>query len=499
MTRMPAFRSIALVSAAALLSGCLVGPNYVRPTVSTPTAFKEAAGWAPAAPADAAPRGDWWVVLNDPVLNDLERQVEVSNQNLAAAEAAYRQSRAMVSEQRAALFPTVDLTGSATRSSSHSAIVVPPTGGTGTGTGATVAGAHNQYQLGVGASWEPDLWGRIRRTVEGAGAQAEASAADLANARLSAQSQLAVDYVQMRADDGLIALLDLTAEGYQRSLTIAQNRYNAGIAAKNDVLTAQTQLANAQAQAVDLGQQRAQLEHAIAVLTGQPPANLTLQPTAWSLAVPVEPVGVPSTILQRRPDIASSERLVANANAQIGVQTAAYFPSLTLSGQYGVSSSSLGNLFSASSTLWSLGANVTETVLDFGARKARVAEARAAYDQTVAQYRQTVLTAFQEVEDALAAQRVLSQEAPLRQQASQAADQAETIALNQYKAGIADYTTVVVAQVAAQNARQSYLTLQSNRIVAALDLVKALGGGWAPTGPGGLTDPVPPPPPAPAG
>ena len=495
MTRMPAFRSIALVSAAALLSGCLVGPNYVRPTVSTPTAFKEAAGWAPAAPADAAPRGDWWVVLNDPVLNDLEKQVDVSNQNLAAAEAAYRQARAMVSEQRAALFPTVGLTGSATRSGSNGSSVTTTTGGT----VVTGGGTRNQFQLGANASWEPDLWGRIRRTVEGAGAQAEASAADIANARLSAQSELAVDYVQMRADDGQIALLTATAEAYQRSLTIAQNRYNAGIAAKNDLLTAQTQLANAQAQAVDLGQQRAQLEHAIAVLTGQPPANLTLPPAAWTLAVPVEPVSVPSTILQRRPDIAASERLVKNANAQIGVQTAAYFPNLTLSGQYGLASSSLGNLFSASSTLWSLGANVAETVLDFGARKARVAEARAAYDQTVAQYRQTVLTAFQEVEDALAAERVLSQEAPLRLQASQAADQAEVIALNQYKAGIADYTTVVVAQAAASSARQSLVTLQSNRIVAALDLVKALGGGWTPTGPGGLTDPVPPPPPAPAG
>ena len=471
-------RTLALVTTA-LLAGCAVGPNYVRPSVVTPPAFKEADGWVRARPDDSAPRGDWWTVLGDPVLNQLEAQVEVSNQNLAAAEAAYRQARASVTEQRAALFPTVGLTGSAQRSDRGTAAVIPSTGGSGgTTTVPTVSGARSSYQLGAQASWEPDLWGRIRRTVEAAGAQAQASDADIANARLSAQSQLAIDYVSLRADDELKRLIEQTVDAYQRSLTIATNRYNAGIAVKSDMLSAQSQLASAKAQSADIQQQRAQMEHAIAVLTGQAPANLTITPVAWNLAVPATPAAVPSLLLQRRPDIASAERKVAAANAQIGVQEAAYYPSLTLSGQGGVSSSSLASLFASSATFWSLGANVAETILDFGARHARVNEAKAAYDQTVAQYRQAVLSAFQEVEDALIAERVLAEEEPLRLQASQAADQSEQIAMNQYKAGTAIYTTVVVAQASALNARQSLLSLQRDRITASTQLITALGGGW---------------------
>ena len=472
-------RTLALMTTA-LLAGCAVGPNYVRPSVVTPPAFKEAEGWVRAQPDDSAPRGDWWTVLGDPVLNQLEAQVEVSNQNLAAAEAAYRQARASVTEQRAALFPTVGLTGSAQRSDRGSAAVIPSTGGSGgtVTTVPTVAGARNSYQLGAQASWEPDLWGRIRRTVEAAGAQAQASEADIANARLSAQSQLAIDYVSLRADDELMRLIDLTVDAYQRSLTIATNRYNAGIADRSDMLSAQSQLASAKAQSADIQQQRAQMEHAIAVLTGQAPANLTIAPVTWNLAVPATPAAVPSLLLQRRPDIASAERKVAAANAQIGVQEAAYFPSLTLSGQGGVTSSSLASLFASSATFWSLGASAAETILDFGARHARVSQAKAAYDQTVAQYRQTVLSAFQEVEDALIAERVLAEEEPLRLQASQAADQSEQIAMNQYKAGTAIYTTVVVAQASALNARQSLLSLQRDRITASTQLITALGGGW---------------------
>ncbi len=480
--------------AAFLLASCAVGPNYVRPSAPTPPAFKEAEGWIVAQPNDAAPRGDWWTLFNDPVLNQLESQVEISNQNLAAAEAAYRQARAAVAEQRAALFPTVDLTGSAQRSKSNNTISFPTTptsgaGGTGTGTGTTTtptvsSGARNSFQLAVGASWEPDLWGQIRRQIEAAGAQASASAADLANARLSAQSTLAVDYISLRADDELKRLLDQTVEGYQRSLKIAQNQYNAGITAKSDLLSAQSQLASAQAQATDLGNQRAQMEHAIAVLIGKAPAELTIAPaTSWTLATPDVPLAVPSVLLQRRPDIAAAERAVAAANAQIGVQVAAYFPTVSLSGQYGVQSSAISSLFNASSTFWSLGANVAETLLDFGARHARVQEAKAAYDQAVAQYRQTVLAAFQEVEDDLAADRVLGQEIPYRLQASQAADQSEQIALNQYRAGTTDYTTVVVAQATALSARQSLLTTQSSRVAAATQLITALGGGWDVTQP----------------
>ncbi|HEY5413015.1 MAG TPA: efflux transporter outer membrane subunit [Caulobacteraceae bacterium] len=472
-------RLLALASTA-MLSACLVGPNYVRPGVTTPPHFKEAEGWIPAQPADAAPRGDWWAMFNDPVLNDLEKKVVVSNQNLAAAEAAYRQAHALVAEDRAQLFPTIGATGSATRSGGGGN-ATPIITGTGTGTGGTTVISSNRssYQVGAQASWAPDLWGKIRRTVEGARASAQASAADLANAQLSAQSELAVDYVQLRSDDELKRLTDLTVEGYRRSLQITSNQYNAGIAAKSDVLTAETQLANAEAQSADYIRQRQLMEHAVAVLAGEAPADLTITPANWALAPPDGPVSVPSALLLRRPDIAAAERRAANASALIGVQVAAYYPTLDLTGQYGFSASNLGSLFSASSTLWSIGANATETLLDFGARKARVQEARAAYDQAVAQYRQAVLSAFQGVEDQLAAERVLAQETPFRTEASQAADAAERIALNQYRAGTTTYTTVVVAQSTALSARTALITNQTDRIVAALDLITAVGGGWS--------------------
>ena len=476
-------RTLALASAsAALLSGCLVGPNYVRPSAPTPPRFKEAEGWIRAQPADAAPRGDWWAMFSDPVLSDLEQKVVVSNQNLAAAEAAYRQAHAIVAQDRAQLFPTVTANGSLTHSGSGGGTTVIPGGGgviPGGGTGGS--STRTTYQVSGGASWAPDLWGKIRRTIEGAKASAQASAADLANARLSAQSELAIDYVQLRADDELKRLTDITVEGYRRSLQITQNQYNAGIAAKSDLLTAQTQLDNAQAQSADYVRQRQLMEHAVAVLAGLPPADLTIAPSNWNLAPPDVPVEVPSVLLLRRPDIAAAERQAANANAQIGVQEAAYYPSLNLTGQYGFNGSNLGSLFSASNSFWSLGASAAETILDFGARKARVAQARAAYDQAVAQYRQAVLSAFQEVEDQLAAGRILSQETPFRTEASQAADAAERIALNQYRAGTTTYTSVVVAQNTALQARTSLITNQTNRIVASLNLITALGGGWSST------------------
>ena len=483
MTR-PTARALALASTA-LLSACAVGPNYVRPPVQTTPRFKEAEGWIRAEPADAAPRGDWWAMFNDPVLSDLEQKVVVSNQNIVAAEAAYRQAHAIVAEDRSQLFPTITANGSVTHSSSGSGSTVIPTGGTGS-TGTTgnpsttvISNARTSYQVGLGASWAPDLWGKIRRTVEGASASAQASAADLANARLSAQSELAIDYVQLRADDELKRLTDLTVEGYRRSLQITTNQYNAGIAAKSDLLTAQTQLANAQAQSADYIRQRQQMEHAIAVLAGMAPAELTIAPASWTLAPPDVPVAIPSVLLQRRPDVAAAERQAANANAQIGVQESAYYPTLDLTGQGGFTGSNLTTLFNASNFFWSLGGSAAETLLDFGARKARVREARAAYDQAVAQYRQTVLTAFQQVEDQLAAERILGQEAPFRTEASQAADAAERIALNQYRAGTTTYTTVVVAQNTALQARTSLITNQTNQIVASLDLITALGGGWS--------------------
>ena len=466
MTR--SLRALAFASTAALLSGCLVGPNYVRPTAAAPPAFKEAEGWIKAQPADAGPRGDWWAVFDDPVLNDLEKKVVISNQNLAAAEAAYRQAHEIVAEDRAQLFPTITANGSANRSKSSTGSSTP-----------VFSGARSSYQATVGASWAPDLWGRIRRTIEGARASAQASAADIANAQLSAQSELAIDYAQLRAYDELKRLTDITIEGYRRSLTITTNQYNAGIAAKSDLLNAQTQLANTEAQSADYVRQRQLMEHAIAVLAGEPPANLALAPGDWTLKPPEVPVMVPSVLLQRRPDIAAAERQAADASAQIGVQVAAYYPTLNLTGQYGFSASSLGNLFNASSNLWSFGGSAAETLFDFGARHARVSQARAAYDQAVAQYRQTVLTAFQQVEDQLSNQRILAQEAPFRTESSQAADAAERIALNQYRAGISIYTSVVVAQAAAYNARTSLIQNQLNQIVASINLVTALGGGWS--------------------
>jgi NodT family efflux transporter outer membrane factor (OMF) lipoprotein len=468
MTRHTARTLVLTTASAALLAGCTVGPNYVRPTVTTPPHFKEAEGWIRAEPADATPRGDWWTVFNDPVLNDLEKKVVISNQNVAAAEAAYREAHAVVAEDRASFFPTVSANASATRSGGGSGSTGIPVG---TGTGPTTFSTNRTSYQAVGeASWEPDLWGKIRRTVEGAKAQAQASAADLANAQLSAQAELATDYVQMRADDELKRLTDLTVEGYRRALKITQNQYNAGVTAKSDVLTAESQLESTEAQSADYVRQRQLMEHAIALLAGSAPADLT-----------IAPVAVPSVLLLRRPDVSASERQMQYANAQIGVQVSAYYPTLDLTGEYGFSASNLGSLFSASSSFWSLGASAAETLIDFGARKARVQEAKAAYDEAVAQYRETVLTAFQGVEDQLASDRILAQEQPYKDASSAAADAAEKIALNQYEAGTAAYTTVVVAQATALNARTSVVSNQANRIVAALTLIQDLGGGWSTT------------------
>ncbi|MHB8529320.1 MAG: efflux transporter outer membrane subunit [Caulobacteraceae bacterium] len=462
-------QAVAVVS----LAGCLVGPNYRRPAVPTPAAFKEARGWALAIPSDAADRRDWWVVFGDPVLNDLEARVEVSNQNLAAAEAAYRQARALVSEQRAALFPTVNLNGSANVSGGG--------GRTSTAGAGQSRGTVASYTVGAGASWAPDIWGAVRRAVQGARANAQASAADLANARLSAQMELAADYVALRQFDENKRLLDDTVAAYARSLQITQNKYRAGVSARSDVFSAQSQLDSTRAQDADLVQQRAKVEHAIAILTGAPPAQLTLATTAWTLKPPQIPAALPSTLLERRPDIAAAERLAAAANAQVGVQTAAYYPSLSLTGQAGFDSTNLAKLFSASNFVWSLGASAAETVFDAGLRHARVAAARAAYDQAVANYRQTVLTAFGQVEDNLAAQRVLAGEEGLRASASAAADANERITLNQYRAGLVDYTTVVVAEATALADRTALLQTQAARLTTAVDLIGALGGGWSAT------------------
>ena len=472
------------------LSGCMVGPNYHRPAAPTPPAYKESQGWAPAQPSDAADRKDWWTVFGDPTLNGLEAKVDVSNQTLAAAEAAYRQAHALVAEDRAALFPVLTANGSVNVSggggANNSSVTVTGgtgTGGTGTGgTGTTtttqINSTHTVYQVSLGATWAPDIWGAVRRNINSAKASAQASAALVANARLSAQTELAVDYVTLRQLDESKRILDGTLAAYGHTLTITQNKYAAGNAARSDVLTARTQLESAQATDTDLEQQRARMEHAIAILTGAPPADLTLAPAPWTLALPAIPTELPSVLLQRRPDIANAERSAAAASEQIGVQVAAYYPNLNLTGQGGFAAPNLGQLFNLSNTFWSVGAQAAETIFDAGAHHAKVQEARAAYDQAVANYRQTVLTAFGQVEDNLAAQRVFAiEEGQLKRAADDAAANL-TITVNEYRAGTVDFTTVATAQVTALQAHNALVQMQANRLTTAVSLIEALGGGW---------------------
>ncbi|WP_343592325.1 efflux transporter outer membrane subunit [Paracidovorax wautersii] len=463
-----AFRAPRALRAACLgallpLAACSVAPVYERPALpAMPAAFKEAGAlWQPAQPADAIDRGDWWTLFQDDELNRLAAQVQLSNQNIAAAVAAYDQAQALVREQGAALLSSVSLTGSETRS-----------GDEGSARRGTTA------QAALGASWAPDLWGRLGGTVSGARASAQASQADLASARLSAVGSLVAAYFQLREADAEIALLQEIDQAYQRSLQITRNRYEAGVAPASDVQQARTQLANAQADLATVRQNRARYEHAIAVLTGVPPGSFSLPPATWVARVPQVPAAVPSELLQRRPDIASAERAVAAANAQIGVQRAAYYPSLSLSASLGRSGSSVADLFSASGALWSLGLSAAQTVFDGGAIAARVDEARAARDARAASYRQTVLTAFQGVEDQLTTIRALQTQEPLRQEAVTAARLTETQLQNRYRAGQASYTDVVTAQIAALTARRTLLQLQVSRQLAAAALVQALGGGW---------------------
>ena len=441
------------------LGGCAVGPTYQRPATPEVSSFKEAKGWVPAAPADALERGPWWQLFGDPVLDQLAARVQVSNQNVAASVAAYAQARALVRQQRASLFPSVTLNGGASRGSN--------TGRVG-----------NNFQIGMGASWEPDVWGRLGRAVDSASASAQASAADLASATLSAQGELAVNYLSLRQTDAQKALLDDTIAAYQRALDITQNRYQAGIVAKTDLLQAQTQLVNTQSTAAGLVSQRAQFEHAIAVLVGEAPGNFSLAPAAWQPTVPEVPVGLPSTLLQRRPDIAAAERRMAAANEQIGIAESAYYPSLPLSASYGFGASQVANLFSAASSVWAIGLSATQLLFNAGATGARVEGSEAAYAQTVAQYRQTVLTAFQGVEDQLAATRVLLTQQDLLRQASQAADQVEQQLLNRYRSGQVSYTEVITAQATALSARRALVQAMADRQTTAVALIQSLGGGW---------------------
>ena len=451
---------VACVAATFLATGCAVGPVYERPTTPEVAAYKSAGDWVVAVPGDALERGPWWQLFNDPVLNDLAARVEVSNQNVAAAVAAYAQARAVVAEQRSGLFPSITLGGGASRAASSGA-------------------ERTNYQASLGAAWEPDVWGRLQSVANGAAALRAASAADLASARLSAQGELAVNYLSLRQQDAQKALLASTLAGYTRAVEITQNRYTAGIAAKTDVLQAQTQLANARADEAGLERTRAQLEHAIAVLVGQAPGNFMLVAAPdFKPTVPDVPLGVPSMLLLRRPDITAAERRVASANEQIGVAKAAYYPSINLNASLGTAASRVVDLFSAPAALWSLGLSAAQVVFNGGALDARLDGAQAAHALAVARYRQVVLSAFQGVEDQLTSVRVLQTQQALRVQASSAADQVEQQVLNRYRSGLISYTEVITAQTAALNARRALVQATGDRQTTAVALIQSLGGGW---------------------
>jgi len=412
-----------------------------------------------AAPNDTIDRGAWWSIYRDPTLDRLERQIDVSNQNLKQFDAALRAARAEAREQQSSFFPSLTVTPQVQRQ--KNALI-----------------ATTSYSLQGTATWEPDVWGKVRRNVESSVANAQASAAELAAARLSAQAQLATDYFELHYSDSLNDLLDATVKGYQRSLEITQNQYAVGMVARSDVITAQAQLLAAQAQGINVGVQRAQFEHAIALLVGKTPVELSLSRARLAERVPIVPTNVPSTLLERRPDIAQAEREMEQENALIGVQIAAYYPDINLSAASGYVGNPITGLFSSSNEVWSLMASATQTVLSGGQRSAAVAVARADYDKSVANYRETVLAAFQNVEDELASLRVLGQQIGVEQGAVQSAHRAVEITLNEYQAGIVPYTTVVTAQATLLSDQQTALSVQENRLIASVALVQALGGGW---------------------
>ncbi|MBR7962901.1 efflux transporter outer membrane subunit [Burkholderia vietnamiensis] len=479
------------VATAVLLAGCAVGPDYHRPDTSIPAAFKEApAGWKVAQPADRADRGPWWTVYNDPQLDALIGKLNASNQTIAQSAAAYRQARALVTEARAAYFPTVGVTASGSRSRTGRTSTSSNFGGS--------SSISNSYSVGLDASWEPDLWGKVSRSVSAQRAGEAAAAADLANARLSQQALLAQTYFQLRTSDALQKLLDDTVKSYGESLKLTQNQYAQGVAARADVIQAQTQLQSAQAAAIDNGVARAQYEHAIATLIGEPASTFSLPPNPLTAEPPITPVDVPSALLERRPDIAAAERRAAAANEQIGVAIAAFFPTLTLSASGGFQSSVWSQLFTLPARFWTVGPQLAATLFDAGLRAAQTDAARATYDQDVAAYRLAVLTAFQDVEDNLASQRILAQEIDVQRQAVDSAEHSLAIVTNQYKAGTVAYLNVLAAQTTAFTAQQKLATIAGQRMVSSVGLVKALGGGWNVTDIARETGDVAAPAPAPA-
>ena len=457
--------SFALGLALLVLGGCAIGPDYQRPKVDAP-AFKAAGDWKPATPAEQLPRGKWWEVYGDAVLNSLEDRIEVSSNTLHSAEAQYRQAQAAATIAGAALFPALNADGSASRSRR----------------GSTPGSIGNTFGAGLAASWEFDLWGRVRRSAEAGRAAAEASAADLESVRLSIHAVLAQTYFSLRVADTEQRLYERIVADYTRSLKMTQNRYAQGVDARADVVAAETQLKTAQAQAIDLTLQRAQLEHAIAVLLGQPPATFSLAPADLTIAPPVPPVLIPSQQLERRPDIASAERRLAAACAQIGVAEGGFFPVISLSGSAGYQAQSYSHLFTAPNEIWSVGAGAVLPLFEAGKVRAQVRQARAIYDENLASYRQIVLTAFQEVEDNLAAAAILTQEAAVQAEAVTAARQSATITLNQYQAGTVSFLNVVTAQAAQLSAERTAVQLLGRQLSASVTLLKAAGGDWRTSG-----------------
>lgn len=462
----------AVAAVMVLTSACAVGPDYVRPAVPVPESYKESKGWKVAEPREDAFRGPWWEIYNDPQLNRLEEQVNISNQNIAVAEAQFRQASALVQAATSGFFPTLTANPAATRSlrSSNAAQA-----GTPPGTNTTYTAPLNL------SSWELDIWGRVRRFAEAARASVQASAADLEGVRLSVHAALAQNYFLVCALDRQKQLLDATVKAYERSLELTRNQYASGVASRADVLQAETQLKATQAQAIDVGVQRAQTEHAIALLVGKPASDFSIPVTPLDAVPPPIPGGVPSELLERRPDIAAAERRVAAANAQIGVARAAYFPTVTLTGSMGYQSTETSNWFSWPSRFWSVGPAISETIFDGGLKRALNDQARAVYDANVASYRQTVLTGFQEVEDNLSALRILEQEMLAQDEAVKAARRSVEIVLNQYKQGTVSYVAVNVAQTNALNSERTALNILARRMTASVLLIKALGGGWGGT------------------
>ena len=454
-----------------MLSACAVGPDYHRPPVAAPAQFKEATGWRQAQPSDALARGAWWELYGDAQLNGLVDKLNQSNQTVAQYEAQYRQAAALVRSARGAFFPSVTLDASKNRASQG-------TGSSGSSLSSSSSGIRDTYNTQLGVSWEADVWGRLRRGLEADTASAQASYADLAAMRLSLQSQLVQAYLQLRVLDAQKRLLESTLETYQRSLTLTQNQYKAGISGQDAVAQAQTQLKSTQADLIDLIWQRAQQENAIAVLTGQAPANFSLAAVQSVPQLPQIPLGVPSQWLERRPDIASAERAVMAANANIGVAKAAYYPDLTLSMAGGYSSSTFANWITLPNRFWSVGPQLAMTLFDGGQRAAEVDRSEAVYDQTVAQYRQTVLNGFQEVENYLSQLKVYEDEAGVRQEALDAARQSLRLTTNQYRAGVIGYLDVVTVQATALSNERTVLALQQSRLIASVQLIAALGGGW---------------------